>query len=144
ELGAGARLKRLGIVNDLQMAPLVLPAMSVGENTFLYTDESPGGRDVRITHDWVERSASRPPAAPAAPTFPPDGGEADGTDLVFRWLTAADPDGDRIADYHFELSDRPDMRWPLSTNFYKLISNTPDRGTSQYTLPHVGLLACDR
>src|SRR5262249_23176303 len=32
-------------------------------------------------------------------------------------------------------------RWPLSTNFYKLISNTPDRGKSQYTLPQVGLLA---
>src|SRR4029453_15775035 len=75
ELGAGARLKRLGIVNDLQMAPLALPAMSIGENTFLYTDESPAGRKVRITHDWVERSASRPPAAPAAPTFPPDRGE---------------------------------------------------------------------
>ena len=47
---------------------------------------------------------------------------------MFRWLPAKDPDGDQIADYHFELSDRPDMKWPLSTNFYKLISNTPDRG----------------
>jgi hypothetical protein len=144
ELGAGARLRRLGIVNDLQMAPLALPAMSVGENKFVYTDQSPGRRKVRITHNWVERSASRPPEAPPAPAFPPDGGEAEGTDLVFRWLPARDPDGDRIADYHFELSDRPDMRWPLSTNFYKLISNTPDRGKAQYTLPHGGLLAPDR
>jgi hypothetical protein len=143
ELGAGARLKRLGIVNDLQMAPLALPAMSVGANQFVYTDQSPGERQVRITHHWVERSASRPPEAPPAPVFPLDGGEAEGTDLVFRWLPARDPDGDRIADYHFELSERPDMKWPLSTNFYKLISNTPDRGKSQYTLPHVGLLAPD-
>ncbi len=75
--------------------------------------------------------------------FPTDGGEADGTDLVFRWLPARDPDGDRIADYHFELSDRPDMKWPVSTNFYKLVSNTPDRGKDQYTLPHGGLLASD-
>jgi hypothetical protein len=144
ELGAGARLRRLGIVNDLQMAPLALPAMSVGENKFVYTDESPAGRKVRITHHWVERSASRAPEAPPAPAFPPDGGEAEGTDLVFRWLPAKDPDGDRIADYHFELSERRDMKWPLSTNFYKLISNTPDRGKSQYTLPHIGLLAADR
>ncbi len=99
---------------------------------------------MRITHDWVERSASRPPEAPPAPIFPPDGGEAEGTDLVFRWLPAKDPDGDRIADYHFELSERPDMKWPLSTNFYKLISNTPDRGKIQYTLPHGGLLASDQ
>src|SRR5262249_7935908 len=56
ELPAGARLKRLGIVNDLQMAPLALPAMAVGENHFVYTDQSPGARRVRITHRWVERS----------------------------------------------------------------------------------------
>jgi hypothetical protein len=144
ELGAGARLKRLGIVNDLQMAPLALPAMSVGQNKFVYTDQSPDGRKVRITHEWVERSASRPPEAPPAPIFPPEGGEADGSDLVFRWTPPNDPDGDRIDDYHFELSDRQDMKWPLSTNFSKLISQTADRGKAQYTLPHGGLLASDR
>jgi hypothetical protein len=152
ELGAGAHLSRLGIVNDLQMAPLALPAMSIGENKFVYTDQSAvvarsGDRAttrVRITHDWVERSASRPPEAPAAPVYPKDGGGAEGTDLVFRWSPARDRDGERIADYHFELSDRPDMKWPLSTNFYKLISNTPDRGKSQYTVPQLGLLASDQ
>jgi hypothetical protein len=140
ELGADARLGRLGIVNDLQMAPLALPAMGVGDNTFVYTDQSPGKRQVRVTHDWVERSACRPPAAPHQPTFPPDKGEAEGTRLVFRWPAP----GSGIADYHFELSERPDMGWPLSPNFYKLISRTADRGKSQYTLPAEGLLAVDR
>jgi hypothetical protein len=144
ELGPNSRLQRLGIVNDLQMAPLALPGMSVGGNRFVYTDQSPEGRKVRITHDWVERSASRPPEAPPAPAFPPDGGEVEGTDLVFRWITPKDPDGDRIDDFHFELSDRPDMKWPLSTNFYKLMSKTADRGKPQFTLPHGGLLAVDR
>ena len=36
------------------------------------------------------------------------------------------------------------MRWPLSTNFYKLISKTADRGKAQYTLPSPGLLTPDR
>ncbi len=63
-------VKRLGIVNDVQMAPLALPAMSVGENSFVYTDQSAGGRKVRITHDWVERSASRPPEAPLRACVP--------------------------------------------------------------------------
>lgn len=141
ELPPGARLARLAIHNEIQMAPLALPAMRVGENAFLYTDQSPAGRQVRITHEWVERSASRPPAAPAAPLFPKAGGEADDTALVFRWAPAVDPDGEPIEDYQFELSDRPDLRWPLSTNFAGVISKTADRGKSQYTLPHDGLLA---
>ena len=144
ELPPGARLKRLAIVNDIQMAPMALPSMSVGENKFVYTDESKGARKVRITHEWVERSTSKPPPAPAKPAFPPDGGEAEGTDFAFRWTPPQDPDGDKVVDYHFELSDRQDLKWPLSTNFYKLISKTADRGKAQYTLPSTGLLAPDR
>ncbi len=152
ELSGDARLKGLQIVNDLQMAPLALPGMVVGENTFVYTDESPGESRTRITHGWVERSSSALPAAPPGPIFPADGGEADGTDIVFEWKPPADPAGgritdpdcDRIADYHFELSEYADMRWPLSPNFRKLISLTADRGKAQYTLPYVGLLAPDR
>jgi hypothetical protein len=144
ELDAGAHLRHLGIVNDIQMAPLALPAMSVGDNQFVYTDQSPGKRQVRITHDWVERSASQPPEAPPTPMFPPDKGEVEGTHVVFRWPAPKNVDKGGIADYHFELSDRPDMSWPLSPNFYTLISTTADRGKSQYTAPHGGLLAVDR
>jgi hypothetical protein len=139
-----ARLKALKIVNDLQMAPLGMPGMVVGENHFVYTDESPGERKMRITQEWVERSPSRPPQRPPAPVFPANGGETEGTRIVFRWTPPADPDGDAIADYHWELSDRPDMKWPLSPSFQKLISRTPDKGKAQYTLPYVGMLTPDR
>src|SRR5262245_13348270 len=54
ELAPGARLKKLGVVNDLQMAPLALPTMTVGDNKFVYTDQCPGERRVRICHNWVE------------------------------------------------------------------------------------------
>jgi hypothetical protein len=143
ELPAGAKLRRLAIANDLQMAPLTLPGMAVGENRFVYTDASPERR-VRISHEWVERSLSRPPAAPAAAVSPADGAETDGTDLAFEWSPAEDPDLDAIADYHFELSDREDLAWPLSSVFEKLISNTPERGTPRYRLPQEGLLAPGR
>ena len=139
-----ARLRKLGIVNDLQMAPLSLPEMGVGTNRFTYADETKGERTVRITHEWVERSLSRPPAAPAAPVSPRDRGESEGTQVVFEWQPAIDPDGDRIADYHFELSPRPDMKWPLSMSFAKLISRTRDAGTARYTLPAPGELNPDR
>jgi hypothetical protein len=158
QLEGPARLRRLAIINDLQMAPMTLPEMAVGENVFNYSDQSAEGRKVRITHRWVERSVSRPPQAPRAPIYPPDRGAADGTDVVFRWAAANDPDGDAIGDYHFELSSRADMRWPLSMCFYKLISRTADvtkekdKDTgkdeitvkAQYTLPQPGLLTPDR
>lgn len=143
-LSRDARLKRLAIINDVQMAPLSLPEMAIGKNSFAYTDQSVGERKVRITHEWVERSASQPPAAPSEPIEPRDTGEAQGTGIVFRWKPAVDADGDAIADYHFELSARPDMKWPLSMSFAKLISRTADAGKPQYTLAAPGQLNPDR
>jgi acetyl esterase/lipase len=143
ELPEGALLNRLAIVNDLQMAPLALPGMVVGENHFTYTDQS-SSRRVRLTHEWVERSISRAPGAPPAPVFPVDGGRTDGTDIAFQWRPSQDSGGDGIADYHFELSERADMAWPLSSNFSKLLSNTADRGQPRYRVPYAGLLAPGR
>ena len=76
--GVAARLRRLTIINDLQMAPLALPGMRIGENPFVYTDESAEPRTVRVTHDWVERSASTPPAAPPTATLPAGWGRGRG------------------------------------------------------------------
>jgi hypothetical protein len=139
-------LSAVKIKNDIQMAPLAMPSMTVGNNNFTYlehTDNKTGvnaARHLRITHTWVERSKTRPPGAPESPVFPADGGASDGTDVVFRWNAATDPDGDAITDYHFQLSDHPDMRWPLSPNFDKYISRTPDHGKTAYALPRPGLL----
>ena len=145
-LRGDASLSGLKIKNDIQMAPLAMPSMTVGENAFTYSERTTAqtgpnaSRKVRITHKWVERSKTRPPGAPASPVYPADGGASDGTDVVFRWNAAGDPDGDAIADYHFQLSDRPDMRWPMSPNFDKYISRTPDKGDARYALPRPGLL----
>lgn len=158
QLEGPSRLQHLAIINDVQMAPLALPEMVVGENVFTYCDQSAGDRKVQITHNWVERSIWRPPSAPVGTVWPPDGGEANGTDIVFQWTASSDPDGDAIADYQFELSARADMKWPLSMSFYKLISRTADATKekdkttgkeritvkAQYTLPQPGLLTPDR
>ncbi|MCF7974125.1 MAG: hypothetical protein K9N55_09945 [Phycisphaerae bacterium] len=145
-LTGNACLKALTIKNDIQMAPLAMPSMTVGNNRFTYlehTDDKTGAnaaRHLRITHTWVERSKTRPPDASASPLYPVHGGQSDGTDVTFQWTAATDPDGDAITDYHFQLSDRPDMRWPLSLNFDKYVSKTPDKGVTRYTLARPGLL----
>jgi len=157
QLEAGAQLKKVAIINDLQMTPMALPEMVVGENAFTYSDQTPGERKVKITHNWVERSTSKPPAAPSAAVNPPDGGEINGTDIFFQWKAAEVPDGGKIGDYQFKLSRRADVKLPLSMDFYKLISRTPDASVvrdkdgniasatvkNQYTLPLPGLLTPD-
>jgi hypothetical protein len=139
------------------MAPMAMPEMVVGENAFTYSDQTPGERRVSITHNWVERSTSKPPTAPSGAVNPPDGGESNGTDVVFQWKAPEVPDGGKIGDYQFELSRRADMKIPLSMDFYKLVSRTADanvvkdkdgrissaRVKSQYTLALPGLLTPD-
>ena len=67
ELSGDAHLRRLGILNDLQMAPLTLPGMGVGTNAFTYTDETreqtPGAN-----HPPVGRAVREPTARRAGRT----------------------------------------------------------------------------
>jgi hypothetical protein len=43
-----------------------------------------------------------------------------------------------------QVSEYPDFRWVISSNFHKLISRTNHRGTESYALRHVGLLNPDQ
>lgn len=133
-------LEEVAFTNLLQMAPLSLPALELGDNTILYTDETAAPHVVRVTHEWVECSASRPPAPPPRPLFPAAGAAVEGTKFTFAWEPPEDPDGDAIADYHFQLSRWPDCRWVLSPNFDKLISRTATKGQAKYEIPYRGLL----
>jgi hypothetical protein len=129
--------------NDIQMAALSLPELTVGQNGIVYTDNSRDERQVRITHHWLERTSWHAPEPPATALSPEDGSVIEGTQVTFAWAEANDPDGDAIADYHFELSAHADMRRPLSPSFEKLISRTPFKGKPEYTLPYTGLLNPD-
>lgn len=124
---------------DIQIARLSLPELEVGANKIEYTDGNEGERQVRITHKWMERTAWHPPPAPET-VFPGDGQTVQGSGFTFRWSAPRDPDGDRIVDYHFELSEYADRRWPLSPNFEKLLSNTAFKGKAEWTPPRKGLL----
>ena len=142
-LREGAVASAVAFDLDVQMSLLGMPELEVGANRIEYRDETKGMRKVRIAHRWVERTAWHPPAAPTEARAPKDGATVQGSRVTFAWSPAADPDGDAIADYHFELSEHADMRWPLSPNFEKLLSRTPFKGKAQWTVPYVGLLNPD-
>jgi hypothetical protein len=158
--GAGSTVADLRFDNDVQMSLLGMPEMTVGDNKLQYTDETPGPRQVKITHAWLERTAWQPPTAPPSPLFPADGATVEGTQFTFKWSpptawgassslprtgeAGASPPRDLvIADYHIEVCDRADMRWVISPNFEKLVSKTPSKGTAEWTVPYVGLLNPD-
>ncbi len=136
---AGATLKTIDLHTDVQMSALGLPELEAGSNLVRYTDETVGPRQVRLTHSWVERPAWRRPEAPTG--LSPDGGTTvQGTRVRFTWDPPSHPAGAGIVDYRIQLCRREDMRWVLSPNFDKLISKTPSRGKTEWTVPFVGLL----
>jgi hypothetical protein len=139
-IAPGSAVTAIVLESDLQMAALGLPALRAGPNTVTYTDESPTPGNARITHGWTERPAWHRPAAPALEE-PGVEAVASGTDIAFRWTAPGHPDGQAIGDYHLEVSAYADTRWPLSPNFEKLLSLAPQKGTTTWRVPGVGLLS---
>ena len=135
-----ATARDIAFAHDIQTSLLSLPELEVGTNKIVYSDENTEPRKVRITHQWLERTTWHPPAPPTRPISPKDGETVSGSQVRFAWEPAQDPDGDRIVDYHFELSEHADMRWPISPNFERRTSLTPSQGKPEWTVPYVGLL----
>jgi hypothetical protein len=126
-------MTRMAVETDLQMAPLSLPALEVGENHIEYTAES--GGQVRITHAWDEKDAEPAPDPPEEPDYPQEARTVPGTRFTFTW-----PAVKSAVDYHFQLSDRADMIYLLSPVFEKLSSRTPADGAPRWEIPYEGLL----
>jgi len=135
----GQHLGRLEIETDLQMAPLSLPALEIGDNEIGYADENSDARRILLTHRWLERDDSTPPPAPSGPLFPESGAPVDGTQFTFSWEAVPE-----AADYHFRLGPTEDLKYVLSPIFEKLISRTPSMGKAEWRIPCKGLLNPDQ
>ena len=107
--------------SDVQMSATSLPSLSAGANNVVYKDDSKDGRRAHITHCWNESSIITPPLPPAAATKPVSGDRVDfASPQRLKWEPAKDPDG-YIADYHIQVSIRPDMLFPVSPVFDRII-----------------------
>jgi hypothetical protein len=129
-------LNNLLIESDLQMAPLSLPALEIGENEITYTADAEGA--LEITHTWTEQESDPPPEPCETPEYPGDGQTAPGTQITFAWEPSL---GAR--DYRIQVSSRADMKYTLSPVFDKLISKTPSHGKPEWRIPCEGLLNSD-
>ena len=129
------------------MAPLAMPSMTVGNNRFTYlehTDDKSGAnaaRHLKITHNWVERSKTRPPQSVRIAGL---SGQTAAAARARMWCSSGTPPRTPTARPSpiiiSSFRTIPTMRWPMSPNFDKYISRTPDKGKARYTLPRPGLL----
>ncbi len=115
--GGQSGLDKVKIVVDLQVNPGSLPALSLGKNVIRCVDQSGESRKLKITYRWREIDDQHAPAAPESAVSPAQGATVKDLAPRFEWAASTDQDGDRIANYRFQLSLRPDCAWPLCTTF---------------------------
>ncbi|MFH1567199.1 MAG: hypothetical protein ABIL09_04305 [Gemmatimonadota bacterium] len=127
-------LESIEIALDVQMAPLSLPGLGVGDNVVEYEDESVEPREVRITHQWRERDDLQAPPAPRL-QGPADAAAVTGTQVAFAWEPVPG-----AADYHLRVGETPDLKWVVSPTFEKLTSRSASRGRPTWQVPEEGLL----
>lgn len=128
------------IATRIQTSRRFMPHLRLDDNILEYTDSDVNNRNVQVEIRWQESTANTPPEIISSPVFPSDGGEPEHTQFTFAWNAPADPNGDAIIDYEFQLSDRDDMRFPLSTNFEMYLSAFGDTVKPEFQIPLPGLL----
>ena len=133
-LSGQMRLESLEIALDVQMAPLSLPSLTVGDNAVEYDDDTDGARSMEVTHQWLERDDSLAPGAPQL-SDPADGSDLPGTRTAFSWEAVPG-----AVDYHIRVCGTADLQWAVSPVFEKLTSRTPAEGAPRWQVPEVGLL----
>lgn len=117
-------------------------ALRAGENNLVYTDSSPS-RSIRIDVD-AEPEQLTLPSIPEASLSPRARAKIPESHLRFEWPGAH---GDRIAGYHFQISLFPDMRYPLSPTFDRLVRTDQTKTTNntiEFTLPWRGMLPVNK
>lgn len=140
EEASSCGIDSLHIVTDFQVSRSFLPSLKVGTNTVAYSHKNAGTMNTEVFVEWKESSENMPPEAVQIPEFPADGAQVDGLRFTFKWKDFLDTE-DYIADYEFKLSDRMDMRFPLSPSFemYTSAASASFR-LNEFTIPYDGML----
>ena len=113
-------------------------ALRAGENTLVYSDDS-SVRSVKIITEARGEHVTLPrfpndDFSPSANAAIPE------SKLQFVWPAAVD---DSVAGYHIQISAFPDMRYPLSPTFDRLVKEDQMKvvgGTVRFRLPWHGML----
>lgn len=123
DINLPAGIDSISLLSITQMSKNFMPDLRLGANHLKFSHADIGSpRDMRITIAWSEQHQNRAPQVNPNPVYPGMGLQTDTAFIRFRWGHAWDPDGDAIAEYHFRLSERPDMAYPVAPNYDRYIS----------------------
>jgi hypothetical protein len=134
--GIAPALTQASFLTIFQHAYLTLPELRLGNNSVQYSDQSEEPSQVEVTHAWVERNSWAPPPQVEISESPVEGLYESGQP-EFAWQA---PDDSLIEDYHIQVSEYQDMRWPLSPTFDRLVSKTNYGGQTGWKPESNGLL----
>lgn len=126
----GASLRAVRVRTDLYTYPIALPRLSVGDNSVVYSDESPAARMVRVTWRWKESGNVQAPAPPAAPVSPAVAAEIHATQVPFSWPAVEGCDA-----YWLRVSRDPEFKYPYRPNYDVVLSETT------YEVPFAGMFS---
>jgi hypothetical protein len=115
-----------------------LRALQAGENTLVYSDDS-SIRSIKIIAE-ASQGHTMLPRFPNDSCYPSANAETPESNLQFMWPEAI---GASVAGYHIQISAFPDMRYPLSPTFDRLVQGDQMSivgGMVRFRLPWHGML----
>jgi hypothetical protein len=133
-------ISAIKVISTFQASRFFMQSLHLGKNIITYSDASKGRRNVEINVAWQESKSNIPPKPVVKLLFPAQNSETESLQFAFKWSPSLDADGDEIVDYHFQLSDRENMAFPLSPNFDIYVSALEENVQPEFRIPWPGLL----
>ena len=137
--GFRPQIDRIVIKTYVQLAHYAVPELKLGENEVCYSDSS-DERNVEIKIQCDPITDVQPPPPPRRSFYPENNSSVHDSKIRFSWSPSVDLSGGGIKYYHFQLSGREDMLYPLSPNFDRRLNLTLSKNHPYYILPYYGLL----
>ncbi len=130
--GSDTGIDSLAVVLDTQLAPESLPHILLGTNDIRVTHESTEPVDALLTYQWREAHGVSLPPAPSAPIYPADSATDIPRDGAFQWTPV---EHDSVNLYEIEISEYPDMRYPIGPDGNRILWTYFTSDITSYTVP---------
>jgi len=139
----GLNVKGVKIRLICQSTAFAFRSLQTGQNQIVYTDTS-AERNVSIEIETNPKTLALPRFS--SESFSPSRGEKI-AESALRFLWPAVPESDGVVGYQWQVSAHPDMRYPLSPTFERLIYGAflrHENGNVFFELPWRGMLPVDQ